>query len=117
MARVTPGSNLFGEDFKLDPTFESKMKKEREYKECLEEIMEGPRGVAIVIAPRDTGAYASSFVIVREQGELRFGNKDFKAHWIEWGTAGRADGGTRAHHTLRRAVEMTGIKLDVDQKP
>lgn len=104
--------SILGENFRANPAFEAQIKKTREYKEALEWIMEGPRGVAIVISPRRTGAYAGSFVIVREQGELRFGNTDFKAHWIEWGTVKMA-----GSHVLRRAVEMAGISLDVDSKP
>lgn len=101
-----------GRQFVEDPTFEAKMKRTHEYRDCLKFIMEGPRGVAIVIAPRDTGAYASSFVIVEQDKEIRFGNTDFKAHWIEWGTVKM-----RASHVLRRAVEMSGISLNVDEKP
>lgn len=105
-------TNILGENFRPNPAFESQVKKTREYKDALEEVTEGARGVAIVIAPRRTGAYSRSFVIVREHGELRFGNKDFKAHWIEWGASGRME----PHHVLTRAVEIAGIKLDVDHK-
>lgn len=105
-------TNILGENFRPNPAFETQMKKEREYKDALEEIMEGPLGVAVVIAPRGpTRQYYKKFVIVREEGELRFGNKDFKAHWIEWGTVKMP-----GQHVLTRAVEMVGIKLDVDHK-
>lgn len=99
-------------DFKPNPLFESQIKKTREYKDALEDVTYGALGVAIVISPKRTGAYSRSFHLIWEDGELRFGNKDFKAHWIEWGTV-KMEG----QHVLRRAVEMVGIRLDVDEKP
>lgn len=99
--------------FKSDPTFIPKIKRTREYKDCLKEIMHGALGVAIVIAPRGpTQRYYRKFVVVEEHGEIRFGNTDFKAHWIEWGTVKM-----KGQHVLTRAVEIAGIKLDVDQRP
>lgn len=78
------------------------------------EAAEKSKGVAEMIAPVRSGDYKRSFVIVRHRGDILLGNTDWKAHLIEWGTAGTPRLGIPpwpAHATLRRATRMAGYRL------
>lgn len=72
---------------------------------------------AKAIAPYDAGAhehYRDAFVIARHRGDILLGNTDFKANWIEWGTAGSPRlhiPPFPAHAVLRRSVRMAGYRL------
>lgn len=78
------------------------------------EAAEKSKRIAEAIAPKLTGAYSRSFVIARHSGDILLGNKDWKAHFIEWGTAGTPHlhiPPWPAHATLRRAVRAAGYRL------
>lgn len=94
--------------FKPDPDFERELAEQREVMEALAERAEVARQIAIRMAPRDTGWYASRFetVIDEEAGVARLLNADGKASLLEWGTVT-----TKPFATLRRAVRAAGLKM------
>ena len=78
------------------------------------EAAEKSKKIAEAIAPKQTGAYSRAFVIARNRGDILLGNKDWKATFIEWGTAGTPHlhiPPWPAHATLRRAVRAAGYRL------
>lgn len=85
----------------------------RKGKGALREEARETAKVAKVLAPKRTGAYSKSFVVVDEGpgGDVRLGNTDYKAHWIEWGTVKWPP-----HATLRRAVLTRGLELRKDPR-
>ena len=70
----------------------------------MREVGERAADFAASIAPRDTGAYASSFVVGVETHDGRataiVGSTDEGAAAIEWGAEHRA-----GHHTLARVLD------------
>lgn len=70
--------------------------------------------VAYNTAPERLKYYKHGLFVQPNAGLKRsvwVGSKDFKAWWVEFGTPGRADGGTKAHHTLRNAVRWVGLRI------
>lgn len=99
--------------------------------EALDDSVEGKKAAAEkvksdaeTIAPYDTegtdryvdteGHYKDAFVVIEdpETHEIVLSNTNFKAHWIEWGTATMPP---RA--TIRRAIAMAGYSLREASKP
>lgn len=59
----------------------------------------------IEISPEWSGDYKRAFEIRRFGKGYRLFNRDFKAHWIEYGTAPHGTHpGTRAYHVMLRAA-------------
>lgn len=67
------------------------------------------KGLALTDA-FETGAYMNSIYPGRRNGEAFVGAKDFKAHWIEFGTHNPPPySPMRPRHILRRAFEAMGF--------
>lgn len=61
---------------------------------------------APLFAPWRTGRYARSFTVVIEHGQVRLGNTNFKAHWIEFGSVNNP-----VSAPLRRGVIAAGFRF------
>jgi hypothetical protein len=90
-----------------DPDFIKEMTSDAEFKQGLKDATEPAKTIAEQIAPVLTGAYRDAFVIVEEEGEIRFGNTDWKAHFIEWGTEEQPP-----QAILRRSASSAGLRID-----
>lgn len=93
------------------PNIENVLDSTKDAKEGKLEAAEAVKETAESMAPYDpasqnTRHYRDQFEVVEEEGEVYLGNKDFKAHWIEWGTQYMQPFGT-----IRRAVTSAGYKL------
>lgn len=75
------------------------------------ERMEAERAaeIARATAPRQTGRYRDSIAVEEEAGKVALVARDFKAHWIEWGTVR-----TRAYATLRNAAAQVASHIRED---
>lgn len=101
------GSKL---DFKKDPGIEAMLRRSLEVEKALRLRAEAAASVAREIAPVDSGAYRDG---IQAQSGIR-GNvatarvnaRDWKSHFIEFGTSQRA-----ARAILRRACDAVGLKL------
>lgn len=90
--------------FLPNPNFDEEMAQDDDFRAEIERQIEVAKGYAEAFSPVFTGAYQDAFVIVEDGDAWLFGNTDFKAHWIEWGTAI-----TPPHAVLRRGVMAAGF--------
>jgi hypothetical protein len=90
-----------------NPSFVKDLADDSEFKEGLKQAAEPAKTIAEQVAPVLTGAYRDAFVIVEEEGEIRFGNTDWKAHFIEWGTEEQPP-----QAVLRRSASAAGLRID-----
>lgn len=109
-----------------NPNFADEIQRQPEFKAGLAERAVVVRDVAKSIAPVESGAYRDSIQVKGVGGRIYLTATDFKAWWIEYGTAG-AEGSTgkgrhwrHAHTptfaTLRRSVKESGLRLDEQQR-
>lgn len=102
-----------------NPMFQELYEATEEGKDKLVEAAESVKPIAQGMAPTGTGFrwakgrgltpeghYKDKFVVVEEDGEIRLGNTDWKAHWIEYGTVD-----TPIFAVIRRATESAGYRL------
>lgn len=97
--------------FEKDPLAERKLESWPGLIPELEPIVKNAESVAVLISPVETGKYKESLesaVGYDERGKVlgRLFSKDWKAHWIEFGTIKEP-----AHAVLRRAFNYSGLKV------
>jgi len=95
--------------FKANPAAGPELARTAEMMAFLLKTAQSVAGTAQAIAPRRTGAYASSITADAEPGRARVNANDFKAVWIEFGTGQPAP--TPAFHVLSRAAESMGLRV------
>jgi Bacteriophage HK97-gp10, putative tail-component len=95
----------------LNPRLDRELLRSAEMHKALMVAAEEAKTFAQAIAPVDTGDYKRSFVVVLDDdGVVKLGNTDWKAHFIEWGTVT-----WKPHHVLKRAVRTTGLRFREDR--
>lgn len=96
--------------FVRNPAFEVEFTHEPRTIEGMALIAEAVKEIAKATAPFDPGAhphYRDSLGIVVAGSEIYVNATDFKAWWIEYGTAR----GTPVFAPIRRAVKESGLRL------
>jgi hypothetical protein len=90
---------------------------EPKYKDGLAGMTENAAVAARAFAPVRTGAYRDSIQTVVQDNKIYLSAGDFKAFWIEYGTAAheRRAVGTPIFAPLRRGVTAVGLKFAADK--
>jgi hypothetical protein len=95
-----------------NPGFSKEIMGEDDYMEGLKGHAEKAKTLAESFSPVRTGAYQRSFVVVEDGGNVYLANTDWKAHWIEWGSAHNT-----AKAPIRRGILAAGLRFKDEGKP
>lgn len=94
---------------KLYPDFDEIIDRAPETRAVLTADAERAAQAARAAAPVATGRYRDGIGVESDATHVRLVGRDFKSHWIEWGTIR-----TRAHATLRNAAKRVASRLRED---
>lgn len=97
--------------FRKNPGFNQELSSEAGYKEALAVAAKPAEAAAKSFAPVRTGAYRDSIHVVIDSKGVRLDASDFKAHWVEWGSANNSPSAP-----LRRGVRAAGLKFKESSK-
>lgn len=92
--------------FKPDPNFEAELARSVQYLEGLERAAQPAAEFAKSVAPVATGAYRDSIDVRRVGQKVYLSATDFKAWWIEYGSAHNPPSSP-----LRRGARAAGFSL------